>query len=338
LPSPRGALSLAGVAVLILLAGISAPGVRAGDAPARWVKHVRIDGAVDLAGPRPDGSFVLTAGGRLFTLAADGTGPTPFARGRGGYRSSAGEPYISVGGPPGGAGEDCALADGSIFAIEPRDDPGLVRISPSGRASRFAEFPDGVFLSGIAFDRVGTFGGRLLVMVLRDRKTSSDLYAFDCDGGRERIVTGGPRVEGGIEVAPASFGPFAGDLIAPNERSGKVHAFGPDGEVATIAKPTLPAGGDTGVESIGFVPPGLAPGAQALLSDLGVKKGVGTDSVLALDLAGVPGGVAPGDLLVATELGAETVRLRCELACSAETVASGPARTHAEGHIVFTAP
>jgi hypothetical protein len=325
-------------AAVALAVGIPSDPASATAAPAAWTKLVRVDGAVDIAGPRADGRFVLAAGGRLFTLEADGTGPRKLARGRRGYRSEAGEPYIAYGPTSGAFEEGCPFA-GALFALEPRDDPGLVRISPSGRASRFASFPDGTFLSGIAFDRVGTFGGRLLVVALTERKTEAALFAFDCGGERERIARGAARVEGGIEVAPLSFGAFAGDLIAVDERKGKVYAFDPAGDVATIAKPDLPRGGDTGVESLGFVPPGFAPPSRALMADLGVKAGVGTNSVLALEAEALTAaGVVAGDLLVATETGAETVRIRCALACDSAVVASGPARAHAEGHIVFTAP
>ncbi|HEX6116640.1 MAG TPA: hypothetical protein VFY99_06030 [Solirubrobacterales bacterium] len=331
------ATALAVVTAAALAAANPAAPALAGTPVTDWQKLVRVDGAVDLAGPRADGRFALAAGGRLFTLAPDGTGPEPFARGRRGYRSAAGEPYIAYGPASATYEEGCPFSD-SLFALEPRDEPGLVRISPGGRARRFASFPDGTFLSGIAFDRVGSFGDRLLVVALTERKTKAALYAFDCGGRRERVATGAPRVEGGIEVAPESFGAFGGDLIAVDERKGKVYAFDPDGAVTTLARPGLPRGGDTGVESLGFVPPGFAPPARALMADLGVKRGVGTDSVLALDAAALTGaGVLPGDLLVATETGAETVRVRCTGAgCETALVASGPARAHAEGHIVFT--
>ncbi len=46
-------------------------------------------------------------------------------------------------------------------------------------------------------------------------------------------------------------------------------------------------------------------------------------------------GVRGGDLLVATEGGADTIRIRCRRACTARRVADGPPTAHAEGHIVF---
>jgi hypothetical protein len=332
------ALFAAVAALVAAVGGSGAPASAGTGAGADWEKLVRVDDAVDLAGPLADGRFALAAGGRLSTLGPDGTGPRPYARGRRGYRSDAGEPYIAYGPASGIYEEGCPFTD-SLIALEPRDDPGLVRISPSGRASRFASFREGTFLSGIAFDRVGTFDNRLLVVALTDRKREAALYAFDCRGKRERIAARAPRAEGGIEVAPVTFGAYAGDLIAVDERKGKVYAFDPDGGVTTIAKPDLPAGGDTGVESVGFVPAGFAPPARALMADLGVKPGVGTDSVLSLEAEELAAaGVVPGDLLVATETGAETVRIRCAETCDAALVASGPARAHAEGHIVFTAP
>ena len=44
---------------------------------------------------------------------------------------------------------------------------------------------------------------------------------------------------------------------------------------------------------------------------------------------------APGDPVVASEGGAETLAVRCRRRCSVSKVASGPAIAHAEGHLVF---
>jgi hypothetical protein len=46
-------------------------------------------------------------------------------------------------------------------------------------------------------------------------------------------------------------------------------------------------------------------------------------------------GVAPGDLLVATEGGARTIAVRCETTCAVRHIADGPRVAHAEGHIAF---
>jgi hypothetical protein len=73
-------------------------------------------------------------------------------------------------------------------------------------------------------------------------------------------------MEGGIAVAPASFGPYGGDFVAPGETSGRVFAIGPDGSVVTLVVSALPHGGDIGVESAGFVPPGFSADDAAHLS------------------------------------------------------------------------
>jgi hypothetical protein len=46
--------------------------------------------------------------------------------------------------------------------------------------------------------------------------------------------------------------------------------------------------------------------------------------------------VHPGDLVVATEGGAQTVAVSCAATCTVQPVAVGPTVTHAEGHLVFT--
>ena len=152
------------------------------------------------------------------------------------------------------------------------------------------------------------------------------------------ITATGPRVEGGISVAPPTFGAYEGDLIAADETSGVIVAFGPDGRATILARSGLPAGGDVGVESTGFVPAPFGPTGAAYLADLGVpgNRHPGTNHILRL--AGpvlLAAGVHPGDLLVATEGGARTLDVTCVSSCTVRHVADGPTVTHAEGHIAF---
>jgi hypothetical protein len=164
------------------------------------------------------------------------------------------------------------------------------------------------------------------------------VVAIDCAGG-VRVITGhAPAMEGGIAVASASFGRYGGDLVAPGETSGRVFAIGPDGSVVTLVVSGLPHGGDIGVESAGFVPPGFSADA-AYLADRFSKgnRHPGTDSILRLpgqEL--ISASVRAGDLLVATEASARTIIVRCASSCTARYIAAGPAITHAEGHIAFT--
>ena len=117
-----------------------------------------------------------------------------------------------------------------------------------------------------------------------------------------------------------------------------MYAVDPSGRVVTLARSGRPTGGDIGVESAGFVPP---QSATAYLADRfsARNKHPGDDAILRLapaDLARA--GIRAGDLLVATEGGAETIDVRCAAACTVRYVAAGPAIAHAEGHIVFASP
>jgi hypothetical protein len=129
-------------------------------------------------------------------------------------------------------------------------------------------------------------------------------------------------------------------LIAPDEKTGRIYAFDPAGKSRVIATSTLPVGGDIGVESADFVPPGfIARGGWVFVADRGTPGNPhpGTDSLLRLsarDLAAA--GVLDGDLLLATEGGNAVEAVRCRSArCTVTRVADGPPTSHGEGHLVF---
>src|SRR5438132_254034 len=136
------------------------------------------------------------------------------------------------------------------------------------------------------------------------------------------------------------FGAFGGWLIAPDENSGRVLAVDPLGQVALVNVPNLPTGGDTGVESEGFVPPGfLTAGGFAYMADRGTPNNPfpGTDSILRISAAALASaGVQEGDLLVATEGNGTTVGIRCGDTCSSTIVVSGTRGGHIEGKITFS--
>jgi hypothetical protein len=114
-----------------------------------------------------------------------------------------------------------------------------------------------------------------------------------------------------------------------------VYAVTPAGRVVILARSGLPAGGDIGVESAGFVPPRAAAAYLADRLTPG-NKHPGDDAVLRLSSAALArAGIRAGDLLVATEGGAKTIDVRCAATCAVHFVAAGPAAAHAEGHIVF---
>jgi len=305
--------------------------------PGRWAPFRHVAGVVDLAGPRNDGSFVVAAGGRLDTLTRAGV-LRPFAGGPGGYSTAAGrEPYIAMADGEHVPGTGCSFHRGAIFALQPGGHPGVIAITPDGRASRFTSVPATLTPDGITFDRTGRFGHRLVVTARNHAATT--VLAIDCAGAIRTITSRAPALEGGIAVAPGSFGRYGGDLIAPSETSGRVYAIGPDGTVATVAVSGLPHGGDIGVESAGFLPPRFGPGDAAYLADRYSKgnKHPGTNSILRLPGSQLlKAGVRPGDLLVATEASARTIVVHCANTCTVRYLAAGPAISHAEGHVVFT--
>lgn len=300
-----------------------------------WHPLLSVPTIVDVAGPRADGQVVLSTRTRLFLLRPGGLA-TPFADGAGGYLASGSEPYIALAPARRLPGARCSFKRDDVFALDADGTPGIVRVRATGQAMRLVDLPVDAFPSGITFDRVGRFGYRLLVTV--DVADKSTLYAVDCVGHLAVVAHDAPRVEGGIAVAPASFGRFGGDLIAADEKSGRLFAFTPGGAVKLVAKPAVPAGGDIGVEAIGFVPDHFTRTGSAYLSDLRAPGSPteGTDSLLVLHGADlVKAGVSAGDLLVATEAGALTLSVRCALRCTVRRSGAGPAATHSEGHIAF---
>src|SRR5262249_44530040 len=63
-----------------------------------------------------------------------------------------------------------------------------------------------------------------------DREHDGIVDAFDTDGHfLRRVVTGGVNAPWGLELAPADFGPFGGDLLVGNFGlgDGKINAYDP---------------------------------------------------------------------------------------------------------------
>jgi hypothetical protein len=294
----------------------------------QWKRYRHIQRVLDLAGPQPDGALVAAAAGKLWLLHRSGA-VTPYAPA---YSSPGGEePYIAMA-PHGGHG--CRFDPAAVYAIRLRPPRGVVAISPRGRVRQFARIAAAGLIDGIAFDLTGAFQHRLLVTVNAGSRTTVE--AIDCHGAVTTITRRAPRVEGGIAVAPASFGHFAGDLIAPDETGGRMFAITPRGRVRLLASSGLPHGRDIGVESAGFVPAGAV---DALVADRLTPGNPhpGDDFVLRLRSAALTGaGVRAGDLLVATEGGARTDAIRCTVrGCRVRHVADGPPEAHGEGHVAF---
>jgi hypothetical protein len=342
----RAHLSFAALSVAALSATLAACGSSAGyqitavsaASLARWTPAVPIRRVLDLSMPRRDATILVAADRRLALLLPSGAAQQ-FARGRAGYLNPGGEePYIALSTGQRAGASGCRFPQQSLYVLKLQQGTGVTAVDARGEARSFAGVPRNGFESGIAFDLTGRFGHRLLVTATSGSRTT--VYAIDCRGSVSTVTTRAPKVEGGIAVAPATFGRFAGDLIAPDENSGRVYAISPDGHSSLVADSGLPRGGDVGVESAGFVPPGFGAASAALVADRRTPGNPhpGDDAVLRID--GSPllaAGVRPGDLLVATEGGAQTDAITCAgVSCHVRHVAAGPGIAHLEGHIVFT--
>ena len=325
----RWAIPLGAAAAVLTIAGCGAASTGKIVAPsatkrANWLTVAKAHRPLDLVGPRAERSLDLAAGGRLELLKPNGQ-TQPFAPG---YVSPGGEePYIAL--SPGGS-----FGNGTVYALRLTSGRGVVAVSAGGRVRRFATLKAPGLIDGIAFDQTGGFGHKLLVTIGNGARTTVD--AIDGSGAVTTITRNAPRAEGGIAVAPSSFGNFAGDLIFPDETSGKLFAVTPDGRSALVAVSGLPHGGDIGVESEGFVPIGSHDAFAADRLTPG-NRHPGDDAVLRLPAAALKAaGVRPSDLLVATEGGALTDAVSCSAAgCHTRFVATGPKVAHAEGHIAF---
>ncbi len=302
----------------------------------RWTATAHVRRVLDLGSPRSDGEIVVAAAGRL-ALLSSAAGARPFATGPAGYASPGGEePYVALSSGERVRGADCTFGTDTLYALRLVNGPGVTVVDMQGRARRFASLGGRGLENGIAFDDTGRFGHRLLVTVTAGSKTA--VYAIDCRGGVTMLTDDAPRVEGGIVVAPATFGRFAGDLIAPDEYSGRIIAIAPDGRSGLVADSGLPHGADIGVESAGFVPSRIGADWSALVADRSTpgNQHPGDDVVLRLGAEALRvAGVHPGDLLIATEGGARTDAITCGSSCRVRYVADGPAVAHAEGHIGF---
>lgn len=298
---------------------------------AQWSGRLHLRGVVDLTSPRPDGSIVVAADGHLDTLAPGGAVRQIAPR----YSAPAGaEAYLAMSSGQRVPGAGCAFAPGSLYALRLNHGVGVTMIDARGGVRKFAALPPSGLENGIAFDTAGRFGHRLLITATQAHRTT--LFAIDCRG-RVRILTrAGPAVEGGMTVAPRSFGRFGGDLLAPDELSGRLYAFDPNGRATLIGSSGVPHGQDTGVESEGVVPSRFG---EALMADRGTPGNPhpGDNLILGMSRATLAArGVLPGDLLVAGEGGGATIDVRCRATCQIRHIANGPRIAHVEGHIVFT--
>ena len=310
----------------------------AGAAGLAWTSTAKINGIFDVAGPRPDGWLVVAGSARLWLVDPQGA-VTPFAQGPGGYADDRGaEAYIAVSPGLHLGGPGCDFVPGDVYILRLHAPIGITRVDVHGVVSNFATVSGVSTENGIAFDTTGSFGNRLLVTgPAGGGKTQ--VAAVDCTGAVQVLTRSAPTIEGGMAVAPAGFGPYGGELIAPDEYSGNIYAVGADGSSSLVVRSGLPSGGDIGVESVAFVPRGFSAGGAVFYADRLTPGNPhpGTDSLLTLPAAdATTAGVHEGDLFAVTEGGATAIDVGClSSSCFVTPVITAATRAHGEGHVVF---
>jgi hypothetical protein len=318
-----------------LVALLVFPLSRASAAGSTWQLGAHVLGEFDVVGPPGDARLVVAGADELYLLDAAGR-VTRIATS---YLPTQGEPYIAISPGLRDSTSHCYFTRDAIVALDTAPGQlGVILISPAGRQSSLASISGVTGLSGITFDVTGRFGHRILV-VGSTPGGLTQISAIDCLGHVTTVGTVSVPLEGGIAVAPSTFGTLAGQLIAPNELDGSIYAVSPSGGLSIVAKSGLPIGSDIGIESLGFVPPG-GPGG-AYLADRVTAGAVhpGDDRVLKLGAAALKSrGVRGGDLLAATEGGATVIRIRCAASCSVKSVVSVPTAEHGEGSLIVVPP
>jgi hypothetical protein len=293
----------------------------------RWPIYRHAERPVDLAGPLRDGSLVLAAGGRLWTLRPSG----PLTLFASSYdRPGNAEPYIAG---PAVDHHGCSFGASTVYVLRLYGGRGVVSVRRGGPVRQFARITAPGLINGIAFDERGAFGHRLLVTITNGARTTVD--AIDCHGHVAIVTRGAPRVEGGIAVAAYPFGRFTGDLIAPDEKSGRIYAITPRGRAVLVARSGLSAGQDIGVESEVQVPDRQRYAVLGADRRNPGNQHPGDDALLRIGSTALSAaGVRPFDFLVGTEGGARLVDLRCRASsCNVREVAAGPSDAHLEGHL-----
>ena len=230
---------------------VGAAGVADAPAVVAWEQWQHVPGVIDLAGPRRDGRLVAAANGRLVLIDPATGSVTAFAPT---YSVPTGpESYIAM--SPGLAvdGTHCRFRRDDVFALDDSAPLGVKRITARGTVSELATIPGVTVLTGIAFDTVGRFGYRLLVMGLSEPGTTR-VSAVDCRGKVTSIGVVDIALEGGMAVAPRDFGLFGGQLFAASEATGEIVAISPRGLLSAVAPSGVEAGPDIGVQGVGFVP------------------------------------------------------------------------------------
>ena len=145
---------------------------------------------------------------------------------------------------------------GEIYAA---DGSNIVHITNNGASSN--TFVSGLSgeVRGITFDLNGSFGNKMLVTT-----SFGNVYTVTSGGAATLLATVPQDVEG-LDIAPASFGSFGGQLIVASEATGTLRAIKPSGIVQTLPFTVASC------EELTFVPLSLAPGNNSLVGLYGAN-------------------------------------------------------------------
>jgi hypothetical protein len=199
----------------------------------------------------PQGTIGFTYAGNKFvgTVLQNGTGSLYSTDLSGGSQqafaptvsltSGTAEHYVAASFAVGG------FVGGEIYAA---DGPNIVKISNNGATS--STFVSGLNgdVRGITFDLNGSFGNKMLVT------TSNGFVYTVTSGGSVATLTTLPQDVEGLDIAPAGFGAFGGQLIVASESTGTLRAIKANG-ITQVLPFTVASS-----EELTFVPPVLFGG------------------------------------------------------------------------------
>jgi hypothetical protein len=192
---------------------------------------------------------------------------------------------------------------GSLFCHSP--DNVVYRVQADGAVNELARLNNPLISDGaVVFDRIGTFGYRLLVATGRSgaEQQGGTIYAVSANGAVARIGGYGSSRHGGAEnmvQAPRGFGTVGGWLVLALDagaKSGSVIAFGPKRQNRVLAY--LPDGANP-VVVVPAKPPTRRPA---------VPRGLYVTDTNSTNVFHVGEGALrryAGDIVVGTEIGAQ---------------------------------
>lgn len=162
---------------------------------------------------------------------------------------------------------------------------GVMQIANDGSTS--SNFVSGLsgYVRGILFDPVGSFGHDMLITT-----NTGNVYRVNSGGSASLLASIGADTEG-LDIAPAGFGSFGGQLVVASEGTGQINAIDTAGNITNLG---LTIGG--GPEELAFVPLNLGSSGNPVEGFYGSNY---TQNVLKADASEFTGYL--GDAIVTSE-------------------------------------